>query len=186
VKSFLRYVKDVSRFLKTAVLMPGFCALLFVTVLSSRVSGASPEGAAMEPLQAYQGTWQVTRSDSGAHAQPERLTNRCLTLGIYFACEQRVNGKPTALLVFLSTDQPGHYHTQSILPEGRATGLDDLQISGNRWTFTSRRHQGGDVTYFQNTNVFTDANHIHFENAQSPNGKQWTVQESGDEVRVAR
>ncbi len=119
----------------------------------------------------YQGTWQVTRSDSSPHAQPERLTNRCVTLGIYFACEQRVNGKPTALLVFLPTDQPGHYHTQSILPEGRATGLDDLQIAGNRWTFTSRRHQGGDVTYFRNTNVFTDRQSHPFRKCAIPERK---------------
>ena len=184
MKSTLRYVKDVSRFFKIAGIAPGFCGLLFMLTAPYSLYGASRESAAMQPLQVYQGTWQVTRSDDAANAKPERLKNQCVTLGIYFACEQRVNDKPAALLVFLPTDQPGHYHTQSILPEGRATGLDDLQISGNRWTFTSRRNQGGHVTYFRNTNVFTDANHIHFENAQSPNGHEWTVQESGEEVRL--
>lgn len=159
--------------------------LLFALTATTTVFAAAPVNAALEPLQAYQGTWQVTRNGPGATAKPDRLVNRCVTLGIYFACEQNVNEKPTALLVFLAAGRAGHYHTQSILPEGRATGLDDLQISGNRWIFTSRRHEGGHTTYFRNTNVFTDANHIHFENAQSPNGKQWTVESSGNETRLS-
>jgi hypothetical protein len=107
-------------------------------------------------------------------------------MGIYFVCEQTVNDKPAALQVFIPTGSPGHFYTQSILPEGRATGLDGLEISGNRWIFTSRRREGGTTTYFRNTNVFTDKNHIHFESAQSPDGKRWTVHESGDEVRLSR
>jgi len=174
----------VSRFFRSAGIGTVFCLLFAVS--GGTAFAAAPVNSALEPLMAYQGTWQVTRTGGGATAKPDRLVNRCMALGIYFVCDQSVNDKPTALLVFLSAGQPGHYHTQSILPEGRATGLDDLQISGNRWTFTSRRHLGGNTTYFRNTNVFTDANHIHFENAQSPNGKDWTVQESGDETRLSR
>lgn len=166
--------------------------ILFVLLSLMLLFGAAVVGAAgrvnpaLEPLLIYEGTWQVTRNGQGATEKPDRLVNRCAALSIYLACEQSVNSKPTALLVFIPAGQPGHYHTQSILPGGRATGLDDLQVSGNRWTFTSRRRQGGDVTYFRNTNVFTDKNHIHFENAQSTDEKHWTVQESGDEVRLSR
>lgn len=169
-----------------ARIFPAFFVFLAFAAMPKAFAATSPVNAALAPLQAYEGTWQVTRSGTGASAKPEKLVNRCVALSIYFVCEQSVDNKPTALLVFLPAGQPGHYHTQSILPEGRATGLDDLQISGSRWTFTSRRHLGANPTYFRNTNVFTDANHIHFENAQSPNGKQWTVEESGDETRLSR
>ncbi len=173
------------RFLRNAGTATFSCLLLSLIATTTAFAGA-PGKASLEPLQAYQGTWRVTRSDSGPKEKPDRLVNRCVTLGIYFACEQSVNDRATALLVFIPAGEAGHYHTQSILPEGRATGLDDMQISGTHWVFTSRRHEGGNTTYFRNTNVFTDANHIHFENAQSPNGKQWTVEESGDETRVSR
>lgn len=180
----LRYVKDVSRLLRCAG-TPVFAGLL-VLITAAAAMAAQPAKSALDALKIYEGTWHVTRSGQGANAKPDTLVNHCVTLGIYFACEQNVNDKPTALLVFISAGQPGHYLTQSILPEGRATGLDQLEIAGNRWIFTSRRHLGANATYFRNTNVFVDPNHIHFENAQSPNGKTWTVQESGDETRVSR
>lgn len=156
--------------------------------MTAALSFAAPAvNPAFAPLQQYEGTWQVTRTESGTPAaKPYRLVNRCVALGIYFACEQTIDNKPTALRVFIPAGSPGRYHTQSILPEGRATGLDSLEVSGNRWTFTSRRQEGGNITYFRSTNVFLDKNHIHFESAQSPDGKQWTVQISGEQSRVPR
>ncbi|HSU32612.1 MAG TPA: hypothetical protein VLJ11_15370 [Bryobacteraceae bacterium] len=161
---------------------------LVLVFTTATLSFAAPAvNPAFAPLQQYEGTWQVTRTESGTPAaKPYRLVNRCVALGIYFACEQTIDNKPTALRVFIPAGSPGRYHTQSILPEGRATGLDSLEVAGNRWTFTSRRQEGGNITYFRSTNVFLDKNHIHFESAQSPDGKQWTVQISGEQSRVPR
>jgi hypothetical protein len=181
----VRYVKDVIPFSPSARRSHLWLVSLLAT---ATVSFAAPApNPAFAPLQQYEGTWQVTRTEPGAPpAKPYRLVNRCTALGIYYACEQTIDNKPTALRVFIPADSAGHYHTQSILPEGRATGLDSLEISGNRWTFSSRRQEGGKITYFRDTNVFVDKNHIHFESAQSPDGKKWTVQISGDQSRAAR
>ena len=97
-------------------------------------------------MWAYQGAWLVTRAGSGA-TKPYRLVNDCALVGLYFACQQTMEAKPGGLLIVIPADSPGHYYTQTVMPEGRATGRDDLEISDNKWTFTSRRLEYGKSKY---------------------------------------
>ena len=157
------------------------------TLLILALSGSLPSkaaNAASPDLTIYQGSWQVTRKDMPGGSKPDTLTNQCATLGQFFTCAQSVNGKPGGLLVFLPAGGNGHYYTQTIMPEGRATGRDELQISGNVWTYSSRRDQGGKTTFYRTTNTYSNRNHIHYEQAHSTDGSQWTVDSSGDEVRT--
>jgi hypothetical protein len=87
--------------------------------------------------------------------------------------------------VFLPAGKPEHFYTQSIMPDGRATGRNDLQISGDVWTYTSRRDEGGKTTFYRTLNTFSGKSRIHFESDHSDNGKDWTVDASGDELHVA-
>jgi hypothetical protein len=139
--------------------------------------------AAYAPLWLSQGTWEVSHAGASAGQKPDELVNECALVGKYFACQQTVNGKAGGLLVIVPTGQPGRYYTQTIMPEGRATGRDDLQISGNEWIYTSRRQEGSKTTQYRTINRFDSKDHIHFEQAQSTDGKTWNVTGSGDERR---
>ncbi len=144
---------------------------------------APPSDAVYAPLRLYQGSWQLTRKD-----QPnkiERLKNDCAKLGNFYACQQTVDGTPENLIVFVPANPPGHYHTQSVQQDARATGRGDLEISGDRWVYSSTWDEGGKTTYYRTTNVFTGKDHIHYEQAESPDGKDWKITNSGDEVRVS-
>jgi hypothetical protein len=153
--------------------------------------GMSPPAAAppasdsnFASLRLYAGSWRVTRKDQPAGAKPDELKNDCAQLGKYFACQQTVNGSVSALLIFVSTDKPGHFFTQTVTPEGRATGRGDLQINGDHWVYSSYWDQGGKGTYMRTLNDFSGRDHIHFEQQESGNGKDWTTKNSGDETRV--
>lgn len=135
------------------------------------------------PLRLYDGSWRVTRSQP-VGAKPDELVNQCSAIGKYFACQQSVNGAVSALLVFVPADKPGHFYTQSINPQGRALGKGDLDISGDRWVFTSMWDQGGKMTYYQTINTFTGHDHIHFEQQESSNRRDWTTTSSGDDTRI--
>jgi hypothetical protein len=150
-------------------------ALLHFLLIAAKA--AHPSEAA---LSLYGGTWQISQSGSA----PYQLANQCEAIGKYFACQQSVNGKVSGLLVFIPADQPGRYWTQTILPEGRATGRDSLEISGNRWTYTSSRQEGSKTTYYRTTHIFAGNNRIHFEQAESTDGKQWTVKNQGDQTKL--
>jgi hypothetical protein len=165
--------------------MPRIC-LTLITFLSPLLALGAPADPAFTPLWPYEGTWQVTRSGAAAGQKPDELVNQCALVGKYFACQQTINGKAGGLLVIVPTGQAGRYYTQTIMPEGRATGRDDLEISGTKWTYTSRRQQGGKTTQYRTINNFIGKDHIHFERAESTDGKQWTTTDSGDERRAGK
>jgi hypothetical protein len=146
---------------------------------------AAPADPIFDPLWVYQGTWQVTRSETKADQKPETLVNKCALVGRYFACQQTVNRSSGGLLVIMPAGTPGHYYTQTILPEGRATGRDELEIAGDRWTFLSRRQQGGQVTQYRTIYTFSGKDRIHFERAEATEKDNWVVKGSGDERRTA-
>jgi hypothetical protein len=159
-------------------------ALLTLAMGFQAHSVAKPADTTYAALSLYEGTWQVSRANRPSGSKPDVLSNRCALVGKYFVCEQAVNGNAGALLVFISTGQPGKFYTQTIMPEGRATGRDDLEIAGDRWIYSSKRLNQGTTTYYRTTNVFQGKNKIHFEQAESADGKEWSIKNSGDEVRI--
>lgn len=163
--------------------------MLLVFLLAGSLACAAAAGAdpVYAPLWLYQGTWQLNAKDAPAGGKPEELKNQCALVGRFFVCQQTVNGVPGSLLIFVpDPNKPGHYYTQSVVQEGRATGRGDLEISGDRWVYSSRWDQGGGkATYYRTTNDFVAKNRIHYEQSESPDGKDWKVTNSGDEVRVS-
>ena len=137
------------------------------------------------PLWAYSGSWKVTDTARAAGAKPDELVNQCAETGKYFSCQQTVNGAVSALLVFVGNGAPGHYNTQSILPDGRATGKGGLTIEGSKWIFSSSWNQGGGkTTYYKTINTFQGKTQIHFEQQESSNNQDWKTTKTGDEVRT--
>ncbi len=136
---------------------------------------------AYAPLRLYEGAWQVTQTTPAAK-KPDRLVNDCAQIERYFACQQTVNGKPGALVVFIPDAAPGHYHTQIILPDGTALGPPGtLTLAGEHWTYLGTPDAKG--VRYRTINVFSGRDHIHFEAARSTDGKTWTVPMAGDELR---
>jgi hypothetical protein len=156
---------------------PGKRVLCVLMLGTSSLSAQS----AYAPLQLYNGNWRVTRKDS---PKPDELKNECALIGKFYTCQQTVNGDVSALLIFVPAGSPGHYFTQSVNTQGRAEGRGDLQISGDRWVYSSTWDEGGKTTYYQTINVFSGRDHIHFEQQQSSNRKDWTTSNSGDETRL--
>lgn len=158
-------------------------SLLYVMLLLPAGTGAAPSSA--DPvLSLYAGSWTVTRGGAATGSKPEQLHNQCSSVGKYFACEQSVNGNVTGLLLIIPASQSGHYNTQTVLPDGRATGKGELVISGNQWVFSSIWNSGGKTVRYRTTNTFSDKNHIHFQQEESSDGIRWQTTGSGDDVRI--
>ncbi|MBV8068448.1 MAG: hypothetical protein JO270_00985 [Acidobacteriaceae bacterium] len=161
--------------------MPRIVIFLLFSLVS--VNGANTSDPVFAPLWLYNGSWEVSRQGS---AKPDQLTNECALIGNYFACQQTVNGTPSELLIFVPSKTPGKYFTQSVNPDGRAGGRGDLEISGDKWVYSSTWDAGGRTVYYRTTNLFTGKDRIHFEQAESGNNRDWTVKMTGDEVRASK
>jgi hypothetical protein len=132
------------------------------------------------PLWTYNGAWTVTPTGGAA----DHLVNDCARIGAYFGCQQTVNGSVVGMLVVIPAKEPGHYYTQTVLPQGRATGLGELEIAGDRWTFLGSDPGTGKVTHYRTINTFSGKTKIHYEQSVSDDGNHWKATGSGDTVRV--
>jgi hypothetical protein len=153
------------------------------TVTASVLSGA------YAPLQLYDGKWDVTPASGDKPAETVHIENHCAKVGEFFACNQFVNGKNMALVVFLPLhplENGGYaYHNQALGVEGGGSGnWGSLEIVGDRWVYSSNETDGGKKIYHRITNVFSGSDKIHFEVQRSEDGVNWTTKMSGDEVRV--
>ena len=157
--------------------------LILLFLIATLSPAANAPQTAYTPLWLYNGVWEITRKDN---SQPEELVNECALIGLYFACQETVNGAPAELLIIVPAKTPGKYLTQNVNPQGRAGGRGDLEITGDKWVFSSTWDAGGRTVYYRTTNTFTGKDRIHFEQAESGNNRDWTVKMSGDQVRAAK
>lgn len=124
-------------------------------------------------LTVYNGNWNVTpATKAGTPAKVDRLVNHCTLGNAFYTCEQVVNGKTVALVVFVADDKPGAYHTRIVMPDGQAGGGSQLTIAGPHWTFLSTDQAG--KPSFRVENVFTGRDRIHSEQFQAAADGSWT------------
>ncbi|HET9743559.1 MAG TPA: hypothetical protein VFQ00_12475 [Terriglobales bacterium] len=159
---------------------------LLVTVLACAWfnAGASDKNSPYAPLWLYNGHWRLDNTGAKPGTAPDKIDNICDLVGKYFTCQQTVNNKIEALIIFIPSEKPGHYFLQSVLPEGWATGRSEVEIEGDHWTYNSKSVDNGKTTYYRTTNLFNGKNKIHFEVSESPDGEHWTVTKSGNEERT--
>jgi hypothetical protein len=157
-------------------------AVLILALMAGQVGAAPADPYA--PLRLYDGAWTVTLRDGSGKTTTDSLVNDCHLFGQYFACQQTVNGKVGALVVYVKGEAPGQFYIQNVLPDDRAAGRGELTVAGSHYTYAD--HDESSTHWWRTTNEFTGSDRIHFEQAGSPDGKTWTVTGSGDEVRSAK
>ena len=162
-----------------------FTLLLLFFAQASSAPVPKPAAEPLAALTVYAGEWTIssTRSMAGP-GKDDHLVNHCLMADAFYACEQVVNGKPVAMIVFTPGDSPNTFHTQIVLPDGHALGRGDLVMDGNHWTF-GRKEAPADPkeTRYRTRTTSLDATKIHFDQYESADGTTWKLTNSGDEHR---
>ncbi len=173
----------------------GICGLVFAAFfcaqpgLQCQAPLAAVDSAAYAPLKLYDGSWD-TVVGSGADAKHVHLTNHCAQTGRFYVCEQVIEGKSQALIIFLPQAAQGK--TQRYRMQALTIGMEkpgdwgDLEISGDRWEYPSTEEENGAKVYWRTVNVFSGPDKIHFERQRSADGKTWQTTMSGDERRLSQ
>jgi hypothetical protein len=112
------------------------------------------------PLRLYDGKWDLIPKLAGKPGEPMHIENRCAKVGEFFSCDQFVNGKNTALVVFLPVHplEGGGYEYRNQALSANADGpgtWGKLEIVGDRWVYSSEESDSGKKTYWRTTNVFS-------------------------------
>jgi hypothetical protein len=140
-------------------------------------------------LRLYDGKWDLVPASGDKSSPATHIENHCAKAGEFFTCNQVVNGKNMALVVFLplhSLENGGWaYRNEALRPEGDdPSSWGKLEIVGDHWTYSNEATEKGKKVLWRTTNLFSGADKIHFEVQRSEDGVKWDTQMSGDEVRV--
>ena len=158
-------------------------ALAIVGMLAPAASMAATDDP-YAALKLFDGKWIAVSSAGGATP----IENHCARTGKFFACEQMVNGKTAALVVFLPdgpTEKGEAYLVQTLVPTGQKPGLwRTLTIEGDRWTYSDPAPRGGKARRERSVDQFLGPDHIHYELQSSVGGKAWITVRSGDQRRA--
>ncbi len=150
---------------------------LLLTAMIAPAAIAAPD--AYKPLQVYAGRWSVVTSKN----KIVTVVNSCAQTGLFFVCEQSIDGASKALVVFLpreATESGGRYRTQTLGASGGAPGpWFSLTIKDAEWISAPDGAEPRERTL----NHVVDADHIHFD-VQKKSGETWTTTLSGDETRL--
>jgi hypothetical protein len=140
-------------------------------------------------LRLYDGKWDVVPASGSKPGETVHVENLCAKVGEFFTCNQVVNGKNMALVVFLPLhvlENGGYaYHNQALGLEGGGSGnWGNLEIVGDRWVYSNDETDNGKKVYHRIINLFSGRDKIHFEVQRSEDGVKWTTTMSGDEARA--
>lgn len=165
---------------------PGLMALglLMIPAFAGALFGANNDPYA--PLKLYDGSWEV--NITAPAKKTDQLENHCALTGLFYSCEQKLNGQSAALIVFLPVGPTAsgtqEYRTQTLMADGSKAGeWGHMEIDGDTWTYTWDSVEAKKTTHWRNTNHFTGRDKIHFEVQSSEDGATWETQIAGDEER---
>ena len=147
----------------------------FLSAMAWAPTGLAASDDAYAPLKDYAGTWSVISS----RGKTSKVVNACARTGLFFVCEQSIDGAPKALVVFLPQGG-GRYRTQTLGADGAEPGhWFSLRIKDSDWIYMPEGAEPRERTL----NHFIDADHIHFA-VQKKSGEDWKTTLSGDETRM--
>jgi hypothetical protein len=154
---------------------------------------APPAGKAppntIDKLAAYSGTWKTATEHfatdfSKAAKESSSLRNDCWRSGVFYACNQFVDGDSKILLVFTYNAKDDVYTSTQISLDGKAVGSGKLLIAGNVWTFPWESQDDGKTVYFRVVNTWTSPTTIDFRSEFSRDNTTWTVMARGNEQKL--
>ncbi len=146
---------------------------------------SAPSDEAYVPLRLYDGSWQMTPADGKSPVV--HIVNHCAKTGVFFVCEQVIDGKSMDLVVFQPTGAAGktlQYKTAGLPIADKPSDWSLLEITGDRWVYSGDGTDNGVKVYWRTVNVFSGPDKIHFEVQRSTDLKTWDTKQSGEEARV--
>ncbi len=151
----------------------------FVGAAATAPPSFAASGDAYTPLEVYGGAWNVVSGKGKALT----VRNTCARTGLFYVCEQALDGVSKALVVFLpqgSNDNGAIYRTQTLGADGAEPGhWFHLTIKGAEWVYAPEGVDPRERTL----NHVIDADHIRYE-IEKRTKAGWRTTSSGVETRI--
>jgi hypothetical protein len=126
------------------------------------------------PLKLYDGKWDITTTIGGRGLV--HLENHCTQTGLFFVCEQMVNGNSHALVIFLPVAKlagGGEDCRNMGLPADASSsgGWGEVTVDGDKCTYLWESGEVENKVRWHDINQFSGTDKIHFEIQSSEDGQ---------------
>jgi hypothetical protein len=170
-------------------LFSGSAAIVLLLSLMSWAAAATSRPDDIGKIGVYAGAWKsriVHYRTTYTKARIENLAvrNDCWRSSSYYVCDQFVNGKSAAFIVYTYNASQRLYHLQVISKDGNPPVSGVLTIEGNTWTFPWQYEDKGKVVFIRIVNVFPNRDTIDFHEGFSFDKVHWTATADGVERRA--
>lgn len=150
-------------------------------------AAADPDPLAL--LARYDGVWRTrgerfeTPASHPGHFV-RTIANSCRRSGAFLSCAQSVDGRQTALVVYLWDPAAREVTTYAVSAAGGPAGRGRVVVAGDTITFPSELTVDGALLQVRVVNQFQGPDRIAYRREISRDGINWTVAETGEEERV--
>lgn len=164
------------------------CLIGAVTWFAPLLPAAADDGGT-RIFSRYQGEWKATtRRTDAAPGSPDAavtIANACAAAGTFYVCQQRVNDRVAALVVYSPGKADGEFQSTVIAPDGKFQASGLVRVNGEVWEYPwEETAPAGKRQLYRVVNTWAGPDHILFRKESSADGKQWTVLETGEEWKA--
>jgi len=160
-------------------------------VLAAPLANAAEKNAAeVDTFARYAGTWKmqlnyVESAHSKARVESMTVANDCWRSDFFYVCNQIIDGKSRALIVFFYDPVAKRYGSYPIAVGADTVHPATVVVDEKSITFPYDMQDNGKTVHMRIVNTFTTPDTLDFKQEYSEDGQKWVTMATGVEHRVS-
>ena len=159
-------------------------------VAAAMLAASLASAAEVDTFARYAGTWKmqlnyVESAHSKARAESMTVANDCWRSDYFYVCNQIIDGKSRALVVFFYDPVAKRYGSYPIAVGADTVHPATVVVDEKSITFPYDMQDNGKTVHMRIVNTFTTADTLDFRQEYSEDGQKWVTMATGVEHRVS-
>jgi hypothetical protein len=161
-----------------------------ICVTATLLVASAASGAEVETFARYAGTWKmqinyVESEHSKARQESMTVKNDCWRSDFFYVCNQIIDDKSRALIVFFYDPVAKRYGSYPIAVGADTVHPANVLVDEKSITFPYDMQDNGKSIHMRIVNTFTTPDTIDFKQEYSEDGQKWIAMATGVEHRVS-
>jgi len=160
------------------------------SVAAAMLVSSLASGAEVETFARYAGTWKmqlnyVESAHSKARQESMTVRNDCWRSDFFYVCNQIIDDKSRALIVFFYDPVAKRYGSYPIAVGADTVHPATVVVDEKSITFPYDMQDNGKTVHMRIVNTFTTPDTLDFKQEYSEDGQNWVTMATGIEHRVS-
>jgi len=168
----------------------GCATVIAAAMLASSLANAAESGAEVDTFARLAGTWKmqmtyVESAHSKARTESMTVKNDCWRSDFFYVCNQIIDDKSRALIVFFYDPVAKRYGSYPIAVGADTVHPANVLVDEKSITFPYDIQDNGKTVHMRITNTFKTPDTLDFKQEYSEDGQKWVTMATAVEQRVS-